>query len=63
MAYEPWASQAVRKVRGGEYELAFVLKALLVEEMWEVARRRERVPPKSTYSYPKIKPGIILGSL
>ena len=47
----------------GEYDSAFVLKALLVEEIWEVARRREGVTPKSTYIYPKIKSGIILCSL
>ncbi len=49
------------KVREGEYELVFVLKAPLVEE-----RDRGSSPvrgkdcPKSTYFRPKIKSGRIL---
>jgi len=38
LVYEPWATLAMRKVREGKYELVFVLKAPLVEEIGEVAR-------------------------
>ncbi|MGD0884469.1 MAG: DUF1015 domain-containing protein [Thermodesulfovibrionales bacterium] len=54
---------AKRKVRDGEYDAAFFLNPTQVEDVESVALSSVRMPPKSTYFYPKVMTGFIINSL
>jgi len=51
---------ALEKVNKGEYEAAFFLNPTKVEEIEIVAKNCLRMPPKSTFFYPKILTGFVL---
>lgn len=61
--YEMDPSMARAKVDGGEYEAAFFLNPTPVRAVEEVALSSLRMPPKSTYFYPKIPTGLVINSL
>ena len=63
VTYPRDASEAVSGVRSGEYEAAFLLQAVSMADMTEAARAGERLPPKSTYFFPKLATGIVINSL
>ncbi len=52
------AEEAVRQVTSGACQVAFVLRALPLELLEEVVQRGERLPPKSTYFFPKLITGL-----
>lgn len=47
----------------GDRGAAFLLPPLPVERTWELARRGVRLPPKSTYFWPKLPSGLLFRSL
>lgn len=49
--------------RAGEEGAAFLLPPLPVERTWELARSGVRLPPKSTYFWPKLPSGLLFRSL
>jgi uncharacterized protein (DUF1015 family) len=59
ISYTPDAAAAVAAVDRGEADAAFLLRGARVEDVFAVARRGERMPPKSTYFYPKPLSGLL----
>jgi uncharacterized protein (DUF1015 family) len=60
VTYTPSASEAVAAVDRGEAEAAFLLRPTRIEDVWEIARRGEVMPQKSTFFYPKLTSGLLL---
>ena len=63
VTYTPSLAEAVAAVDRGEAEAAFLLRPPRIEDVWEVARRGETMPQKSTFFYPKLTSGLLLYSL
>lgn len=61
--YEMEASIAEEKVLGGSFDAVFFLNPTRVEDVEAVAFSLMRMPPKSTYFYPKIMTGFVINSL
>jgi uncharacterized protein (DUF1015 family) len=59
IAYTQNADDAIRAVDGGEADVAYLLREPCVEDVFEVARRGKRMPPKSTYFFPKPLAGLL----
>ena len=60
LAYTRGAEEAVAKVRGGEFDAAFLLSRPTVEGMLDVSRADEVMPQKSTFFYPKLLSGLVM---
>lgn len=45
---------------GSEFSAGFLLKAPSVEQIIEISKKGEKMPPKTTYFYPKIPSGIVM---
>jgi uncharacterized protein (DUF1015 family) len=60
VTYTPSAREAVAAVDRGEAEAAFLLRPTRLEDVWEIARRGETMPQKSTFFYPKLTSGLLL---
>ncbi len=60
--YTQDAARALREVEAGRWPLAFLLNATKVEQMLSVADAGEKMPPKSTYFYPKLPTGLVLNA-
>jgi len=61
--YEMDPDTVMEKVRGGEYDAAFFLNPTAVADVESVALEGLRMPPKSTYFYPKVQTGFVINSL
>jgi len=59
ISYTPRAAEAAARVESGDADVAFFLRAPRVEDVFAVARRGERMPPKSTYFFPKPLSGLL----
>jgi uncharacterized protein (DUF1015 family) len=57
------ARQAVELVRGGEFDVAFLLRPTPVAQIREIAAAGQNMPPKSTYFHPKVPTGLLLNPL
>jgi uncharacterized protein (DUF1015 family) len=57
--YTPRSVEAAALVDSGAADVAFLLRAPRVEDVFAVARRGERMPPKSTYFFPKPLSGLL----
>jgi uncharacterized protein (DUF1015 family) len=60
VTYTPLREEAVATVDRGEAEAAFLLRPTRIEDVWEVARRGDVMPQKSTFFYPKLTSGLLL---
>jgi uncharacterized protein (DUF1015 family) len=60
VTYTPHREEAVATVDRGDAEAAFLLRPTKIEDVWEVARRGEVMPQKSTFFYPKLTSGLLL---
>jgi len=58
--YEMNPELAVKKVKEGPYQAVFFLNPTRVEDVKEVALAGQRMPPKSTYFYPKLLTGMVI---
>lgn len=58
--YAEDAEHAMREVEAGRWPLAFLLNPTRIEQMVAVADAGERMPPKSTFFYPKLATGLVL---
>jgi uncharacterized protein (DUF1015 family) len=56
-------AEALRVVRTGEYEAAFLMRPTPIEQVREVAAEGENMPPKSTYFFPKLLTGLLFNPL
>lgn len=63
LSYSRDAEYCVRSVDSGEFQAAFFLNPTKIAEVLAVARRRETMPQKSTYFYPKLLTGLVLRQL
>ena len=63
VTYTPQRDDAVATVDRGEAEAAFLLRPTRIEDVWNVARRGETMPQKSTYFYPKLTSGLLFHPL
>jgi uncharacterized protein (DUF1015 family) len=52
--------KSLRAVRDGDFRGAFFLNPTRVEDVERVALASLRMPPKSTYFYPKLLTGMVL---
>jgi hypothetical protein len=59
VSYTPSAADAVAAVDRGDASAAFLLRPTRIEDVWEVARRGEVMPQKSTFFYPKLTSGLL----
>jgi uncharacterized protein (DUF1015 family) len=60
VAYTASAAEAERAVRSGEATAAFLVRPPTVEQVESYARAGLRMPPKSTYFFPKLTSGLLL---
>jgi uncharacterized protein (DUF1015 family) len=60
VTYTPSASDAVAAVDRGDAEAAFLLRPTRIEDVWEIARRGDVMPQKSTFFYPKLTSGLLM---
>jgi uncharacterized protein (DUF1015 family) len=60
ISYEMDIGKCLELVRTGEFGAAFFLNPTLVSEVEKVALASLRMPPKSTYFYPKLLTGLVL---
>ncbi|MBF0540342.1 MAG: DUF1015 domain-containing protein [Nitrospirae bacterium] len=58
--YEMDELTTIKKVQEKEYKAAFFLNPTDVEDVERVSKVNLRMPPKSTYFYPKIPTGLVL---
>ena len=57
------AAQAISLVESGEYDMAFFLNPTPIEQVRAVASQRLKMPPKSTFFYPKLLSGLVVNPL
>lgn len=55
--------ETLRLVNSGEYDMAFFLNPTTIEQVKAVASRRIKMPPKSTFFYPKLLSGMVINCL
>lgn len=60
--YEMDAKKALDKVRSGKFRAAFFLNPTRVEDVEKAAFTSVRMPPKSTYFYPKLLTGVVINT-
>ncbi len=60
IGYEMDIAKALEQVHRGEYAAAFFLNSTRVEDVEKSALSSTRMPPKSTYFYPKLLTGLVL---
>lgn len=58
--YEMDADIVIQKVNSGSFHTAFFLNPTKVHDVKEVALAGQRMPPKSTYFYPKLLTGMVI---
>jgi len=59
IAYTPRSHEAVAAVDRAAADVAFLLREPRVDDVFGLARRGERMPPKSTYFHPKPLSGLL----
>jgi uncharacterized protein (DUF1015 family) len=60
IGYEMDVNRALDKVKSGEFSAAFFLNPTKVEDVEKSALSSVRMPPKSTYFYPKLLTGLVI---
>ncbi len=60
LRYSKSAEDVLKKVRGGEYPVAFILRPTGARVVEDVSLRGELMPQKSTYFYPKPLTGMVM---
>jgi uncharacterized protein (DUF1015 family) len=58
--YEMDPDVAVERAQKGSFEAVFFLNSTKIQDVKEVALAGERMPPKSTYFYPKLLTGMVI---
>ncbi|MFA4830147.1 MAG: DUF1015 domain-containing protein [Thermodesulfovibrionales bacterium] len=60
IGYEMGIKETMDRVKNGLYDAAFFLNPTKVEDVERVALSDVRMPPKSTYFYPKLLTGLVI---
>ena len=61
--YAKNTDEVIKLVKQGRYQLTFLLRPTSLEQLKEVALSGRRMPPKSTYFYPKLLSGLVMRDL
>ncbi|MBF0539563.1 MAG: DUF1015 domain-containing protein [Nitrospirae bacterium] len=61
--YEMDVAKTIDMVRDGQFQAAFILNPTMVEDIELSAQTGVKMPPKSTYFYPKIPTGLVINYL
>ena len=60
IAFSPYAEGLIKKADNGRDYISFFLNPVRVEQIMALALKGERMPPKSTYFYPKVLSGLLI---
>ena len=60
ISFNPYTDELIRRVDADTSYIAFFLNPVKVQQMISVALTGERMPPKSTYFYPKVLSGLVI---
>jgi uncharacterized protein (DUF1015 family) len=63
LGYERDNTKAIELVTTGQYDAAFLMAPIPVDQVQAVAGAGESMPPKSTYFFPKVPTGLLFNSL
>lgn len=63
VCYTRYQDEAIKSVRSGKYQIAFLLNPTKVSEVKQVAGQGERMPQKSTDFYPKLLSGLVISQI
>jgi uncharacterized protein (DUF1015 family) len=63
LRYARDAKQALALVERGDYDAAFFMAPVPIEQVRAVAAAGESMPPKSTYFFPKVPTGLVFNPL
>ena len=63
LAYSHDLLDSVSRVKSGEFQLTILIRAVKPETLKAVSDAGDKMPPKSTYFYPKAPAGLILNRL
>jgi uncharacterized protein (DUF1015 family) len=63
LRYVHLLEEAIASVEARECQLAVLVPPATVGDVAAIAERREKMPPKSTYFYPKLASGLVLNPL
>jgi len=55
--------EANRKLRTGEYQLGFFVKPFPLDLFKRIMDSGQKLPPKSTFFYPKLPTGLVINLL
>jgi len=58
--YTHSAKEAVDKVKQKEFDAAFLLNSIKIQQFQEIVRTGEKLPPKTTFFYPKAITGLTI---
>ena len=58
--YEMDTDLVIKKIQEGSFHTAFFLNPTKIQDVKEVALAGQRMPPKSTYFYPKLLTGMVM---
>jgi uncharacterized protein (DUF1015 family) len=60
LEFSPYAEEFIKKTDDNPLNIAFFLNPVKIEQIIQVALSGERMPPKSTYFYPKVLSGLVI---
>jgi len=60
IVFSPDEEELIRKADGDNSTIVFFLNPVKVEQIMAVALKNEKMPPKSTYFYPKLASGLVI---
>jgi uncharacterized protein (DUF1015 family) len=63
ISYTSSAEQALDIVASGEAQMAFLVAPSTVDDLMTIADAGDRMPPKSTYFWPKVPAGLVIHDL
>jgi len=61
--YEKDASEAIQKVKAGDFQMVFLVNPTKIEQVEKIALRGERMAQKSTDFFPKLITGMVMNKL
>ena len=60
LSFSPHSEELIEKVDNSISHVAFFLNPVKIQQIISVALRGEKMPPKSTYFYPKVLSGLVI---
>jgi len=63
VVFSPHADELIKKVNTESDKIAFFLKPVSMQDIMDLSLKGEKMPPKSTYFYPKVLSGLAVNKL